>query len=163
MNVQKFKMYSEVSGLSKSALSLEELIRNGSDFLTKYDTFIQFLGYHDASKQEVYEGDVLELKITDDLMNHDKDMFFNSNIGRCIEKEGDITSVILVNKFEKTCMTMSYDVYFCRSGKIERDEDNDLVVECCGVDANFPQYLCNKGATVIGNIIVNKDLLESMS
>lgn len=94
-------------------------------------------------------------------MNHELSSFYNSNLGKCIEKEGDITSVILVNESNKRCMTMKYTVYFCHNGKIER-EDDELCYECIGSDEMFPQYLCNKGAVVIGNIVVDKDILSNM-
>ena len=127
-----------------------------------YDCFIQYLGYSDADKTDVYEGDVLELKVTDDLMNHDKDTFFNSNLGKYIEKNPSITSVLLLNKFDKRCMSMDYELYFCRDFKIDRDEDGSVDLHCASSDNMFPQYLCSKGAVVIGNIVEDEDILNNM-
>lgn len=158
---QKFKGYSNVHGLSDPC-TLKHLMYYGKDLLLRSDTFIQYLGYHDFNSVEVYEGDVLELKITDELMNHKENMFFNSNIGKYIEKEGNITSVILVNKYDKDCMSMDYEIYFCRDCKIERDNDGIPDIGSMGDDKMFPQYLCCKGAVIIGNIVVDKDILECM-
>lgn len=159
MEVQKFKGYSEESGLT-DAYTLQDLM---TGTLKDYSTFLQFLGYVDANKTEVYEGDVLELKITDDLMNHEKNAFYNSNLGQHIEKEGNITSVILLNSADKTCMSMDYKGYFCVNGKIERYEDGELEIAFRGDDKSFPQYLCCKGATIVGNIVADKDIIERMA
>lgn len=159
MLMQKFKGYSDVYGLS-NPYTLNQLINK--DLSDKYNTFIQYLGYSDFKNTEVYEGDVLELKVTKELMNHDYDTFFNSNLGKYIEKEGNITSVILVNKYDKDCMSMDYEIYFCRDCKIERDNDGIPDIGSMGDDKMFPQYLCCKGAVIIGNIVVDKDILERM-
>ena len=89
-------------------------------------------------------------------------MFFNRNIGKYIEEQGNITSVILLNKYDKQCMSLDYELYFCRDGKIEREEDGSLSYHTIGDDKMFPQYLCCKGAVIIGNIVVDKDILEHM-
>ena len=153
---QKFKGYSEESGLT-DIYTLQDLMQGT---LKDCKVFLQYLGYKDAEKTEIFEGDILELKITDELMNHDSDTFYNSNLGKHIEKEGNITSVILVNKVEKDCMSMDYLGYFCVNGRIERYEDGELEVAFMGDDKLFPQYLCCKGATVVGNIVVDKDFVE---
>ena len=155
---QKFKGYSNVHGLSDPC-TLKHLMYYGKDLLLRFDTFIQYLGYSDFKNTEVYEGDVLELKITDELMNHKENMFFNSNIGKYIEEQGNITSIILLNKYAKQCMSLDYELYFCRDGKIEREEDGSLSYHTIGDDKMFPQYLCCKGAVIIGNIVVDKDIL----
>lgn len=161
MDIQKFKAYSKELGVSEPQ-TLQDLVSHQTDF-GEYDVYLQYLGYNDFNKEEVYEGDVLELKITEELMDHNKNMFFNSNIGKYIEKEGNITSVILLNRANKRCMSMNYEVYFCVNGKIERfEDDNSLKSSCIGEDSNFPQYLCSKGATIIGNIIMDENILENM-
>ena len=161
MTIQKFKGYSELHGLTKGE-SLLHWMSEGYDLLLRYSTFIQFLGYLDASNVEVYEGDVLELKITEDLMNPEKCGFHNSNLGKAIKKLGNVTSVILVHPYKKNYMTMDYEVYFCLDGKIERDEDNNLSQSAYGTDANFPQYLVQYGAVVVGNLLENNNILADM-
>lgn len=160
MQVQKFKLFNRTTGFADKALSLKELLTRGHELLYEYDEFLQFLGYHDSDGKEVYEGDVLILNITEDLMNHEISSFYNSNLGRIIEREGDITNVILVNNPNKQFMSMDYTIYFCRNGRIARDEDGDFQVVCLGDDKAFPQYLCNKGAIVLGNIIEDKNFLS---
>ena len=93
-------------------------------------------------------------------MNHNKNSFYCSNLGKFIEKERSITSVILLNVYDKNCMSLDYKLYYCRDGKIDRDESNDLEVSCYGDDKYFPQYLCSKGAVIIGNIVEDANILE---
>lgn len=133
-----------------------------NNIITAFDMYLQYLGIEDANKKEVYEGDVLELKITDDLMNHNKDMFFNSNLGKLCEKEKDITSVILFAACDTKAIGLRYYVYLCRNGHIERNEDGEPDYIACGMDANFPQYLCSKGAVIIGNVNSDENILNNI-
>lgn len=160
MTEQKFKCYSKIYGLSSQGSTLKHLMCCGEDLLLRYDTFIQFLGYCDSTGVEVYEGDVLELKITDDLMDKDKNMFYNSNLGKRIAELGDVTSVLLVHSIDKKFMTMDYKVYFCRDGKIDRDDFGDIVWEGLGYDHLFPLYFAEKGGKVIGNLLLDSEILN---
>ena len=48
-------------------------------------------------------------------------------------------------------------------GKIKRTEIGELEETTRGIsDSIFPQYLVNKGATYIGNIVENPDLLQNL-
>ena len=58
---RKFKAYSNELGMSEPR-SLEELVTQQTDF-RKYKTFLQYLGFSDANKRDLYEGDVIELML----------------------------------------------------------------------------------------------------
>lgn len=161
------KIKAVINNNNSVELDMNEVLRSGLRHFCKTSytdniVFMQQLGYQDANDNDVYEGDVLELKITKELMNHNKNMFFNSSLGQYIEKEGDITSVILVNKYDKHFMSMDYELYFCKNNRIERDNDGIPYAHNIGDDKTFPQYLCYKGATIIGNIVLDKTILDNM-
>lgn len=52
-------------------MTLSELIRSGKT----YDEYLQYQGFEATGGRPVYQGDVLELKITDELMDVTKDHF----------------------------------------------------------------------------------------
>lgn len=160
MNTQIFKAFSKNLRMSE-AITFKELVSTRTDF-DEFDIFIQFLGISDAENTELFEGDIIELKITEELMDHNKNMFFNSNLGKLIEKEKDITSVLLFFEFDKNYMTSEYKVYFCYNGKIERDKNGEISYVTSGSDINFPLYLTNKGAIKVGNILLNENLLNNL-
>lgn len=156
---QKFKAVTPY-GLS-DAFTLQEAIQNKTHLPHIVHEYIQYMGIADANHTDVYEGDILELKITEELMNHETDSFFNSNLGKTVEKEGDISSILLVFNKEHTRMSTPYELYFVRTnGKINRDDNNTIESEAIGEDSLFPCYLCNKGAIVIGNQIAEPNFLQ---
>lgn len=136
--------------------------------INRYDYYLQFIGIHDANKTEVYEGDILELKITPELMDHNKNTFFNSNLGKLIEKEPDITSVILAFQADNRTLCTPYEVYFMRKNSItnqsrlDRDDDNNPVYYGGASDTMFPEYLCQKGAVIVANSITDPEYLQSL-
>ena len=132
-----------------------------TSIITAFDRYLQYLGWTDANKKEIYEGDVLELAITPELMDIKQDGFSNSNLGNRIKELGDVTSVLLVFRVDAKFMSTPYDLYFCRNGKLERNEDNEPDAEACGHDFSFPQYLCNKGAIIVANIVANPTYLDN--
>ena len=160
MKIYKFKAYSEALGIS-NPMTLQELVATQSDF-NEFEEYIQYLGFQDRTDTEVYEGDVLELPITEELMSPNTGGFFNSNLGKTITQEQNITSVILEMRHNHPQLGTHYKVYFMRDGAIERDEDG--LPECVAMssDSNFPMYLCQYGATIIGNTISNKNILNEL-
>lgn len=118
---------------------------------------VQCLGFCDANKQDLYEGDVLELKITEELMDHGKNTFYNSNLGKAIERDRSILSVICVFKLEKEYMGCSYQIHFLKEDGIQNTDGAEC--EAFGDDFMFPIYLCKKGAECIGNLAVEPGLL----
>lgn len=154
----KIKGYSSINGMSK-AMSLKELISSQID-LDQYDTLIQYLGFCDANKRELYKGDIIELTITEDLMDPHKESFYNSNLGKYITKEGNITSVVCAIRENDTSLCTYYDLYCLQNDKIIRRKKGNLSIAACDEDSRFPQYLIKKGATYIGNIIETPELLQ---
>ena len=131
-----------------------------ANIIARFDYYLQYLGFKDAWKRELYEGDVIELTITPDLMDVTKDGFACSNLGKYIKEQGDITTVGMIFKYDNTFLGVHYDLYFYRNGKLIRDEDGNVEIETSGADYNFPIYLCQKGAVRIGNIVSEPKLLN---
>lgn len=160
---KKFKFYCKELGMTE-AFSINELktsvIRNAE----AYDKTLQYLGYKDANARELYEGDVIELTITDELMDIHKNSFIGSNLGKYIQKSieenNPITSVICAIEHENNCLTTGYKIYCLRKGKIQRyGNDGALDVDTSSYnDGYFPSYLAKKGAVWIGNILENPEL-----
>ena len=157
---RKFKAYSNELGMSEPR-SLEELVTLQTDF-RKYKTFLQYLGFSDANKRDLYEGDVIELMITKEMLDIHKNGFANSNLGKYIIAEKNITSVICEIVADINVLSIKYNLYCLHNGEILRDEQGCLIQECFRQeDSNFPQYLIAKGAIWIGNTIETPDLLQS--
>lgn len=155
---KKFIAYSE--SLGSREVDLLDLASQ-KECLKDYEIFLQFLGYKDHQKKDVYEGDVLELKITENLMDRKKSLFSSTNLGMAIKNKGNVTSVILINKTDKSFMDCSYELYFCVNGKIQREEDGSFVRESSGADSWFPRFLCENGAVVISNKCIEPSILDN--
>lgn len=140
----KFRLVSEDNKISELELQVPDNTK----------AVLQYLGFEDANKKDVYQGDVLCLEITDDLLDHDKNMFFNSNIGKVVEGDRTISHVICVLDAEKARLETGYSLYFYRSGVSE--------VVTYGSDVNFPMYLVSKGALVIGHTLSVDEYIESL-
>lgn len=169
----KFKFYGPQGRVSES-FDMDDILGGvGLPFATTVIKHIsQYLGFKDANKTEVYQGDVLELKITSDLMDHDKSTFFNSNLGKLVEALGDVTAVICVMYRDDEIHQLScrYDAYLVRNGHLVEREGYDAEdpefegyrwkTEASGYDFMFPAYLCSKGAVVVGNSCEEPDILN---
>ena len=140
-------------------MGLKELIQNSTDF-DEFEIYLQYLGYNDANNRELYEGDVIELTITEDLMNPEKNMFFNSNLGKYIKEHPNITHIVLEHEIELNALSMPYSIYAKYNGKFQYLENG--IVKCLsrGEESNFPKYLVEKGAVYIGNVVENPYLIK---
>lgn len=114
---------------------------------------IQCLGLQDARKQDLYEGDILKLTVTEDLMNPKKNTFYNSNLGKAVAQDREITAVLCALQYEKTVAGCQYIVYF--------EKNKTYVQKGHGADCIFLQYLVSKGAVRMGNMITDPDLLNT--
>lgn len=150
--IQKFVPV--VEGKLGMPIALLDLVGNSN----KADMYLQAIGIKDADKEEIYEGDVLELRITDELMDPNKNMFYNSNLGKAMSKDRSITSVICVIRSDNDKLQCGYKVYFANKDGVILDED-EPDVQATGYEVLFPSYLCEKGARIIGNIVNNSDIL----
>lgn len=162
----KYKAFSKKLGMSE-ALDFKTLISQLTDF-SEYDTYLQYLGFEDSKHKEVYEGDVLRLDITDELMNPSNNMFFNSNLGIYIAKlreSQNVTGFILhLDCADSKCRSMYYKGFIEIDGFIERSENTQtLNWTCYSQDCDFPRYLCEKGAYLMGNTVEYESLLLDIS
>lgn len=126
------------------------------NYYTDYE-WCQYLGLHDADDKELYQGDIIELEITEKLM---KTSFRSSNLGKYCKKHPEITDILLI--FDNSnILTMQYKVAQKINGNLDYDEegDGDLNIITYGEDSNFPQYLISKGAIYIGNILEKESIL----
>lgn len=156
---KKFKAYSKQLGMSE-ALTLRQLAIQQTDF-GEFDEYFQYLGFTDANGRELYEGDVIELVITPDMLDIHKNPFAASNIGKYIIEQKNITSLICEFVADSTTLSTKYNLYCLRNGKILRHKDGALKEMYFHTeDSLFPQYLINKGAVYIGNIIENPELIQ---
>ena len=146
------------------ARTLSELIESGK----QYAEYLQYQGFNDKSGKEVYQGDLLELKITDELMDFPKDGFANSNLGKDLKKRPRVISVLCHIGYDGVSrIGCSYDVYYMdRDRRIVNDKDEpEICPIASGTDTDFPMYLCQKGATVIANSVTttNNSLFEQIA
>lgn len=166
----KFRVYEAVS---KQMLSYEDLYKrdcsnelpflamangvyNTTNFEGKKEYHVMTcLGIQDANKQDIYTMDVLSLKITEQLM---ETMFVNSNLGKAC-KELAVTEVIVTVEKKKGTEIHYYSVYFKDKNGYLKDDDDDIECMAKGYDAMFLQYVCEKGACVIGNMYQNSKLI----
>lgn len=156
---KKFKGYSDTLGMSE-AIDLYNIAIRDTD-LGEFDIFLQYLGINDVNNRELYEGDVIELQITEDMLDIHKNGFANSNIGKYCKEKGNITSIICEIVPDSMTLSTQYNLYLLEDEKILRLSDGDLLAECIRQeDSSFPQYLANKGAFYIGNIVENPELIQ---
>ena len=129
---------------------------------SKFDELLQFANFQDFNKTDVYDGDILQLKITPELMDHTKNAFYNSNLGRYIKQEKNITDVYLVINGPEHNKLFLYELYMARDHKLERDDDDKPEYNCIGEDSSFPMYLVQKGATIIGNLYETPNFMDNL-
>lgn len=125
------------------------------NYYTDYE-WCQYLGLHDVDDKELYQGDMIELEITEKLM---KTSFRSSILGKYCEKHPEITHIILEFKMQDI-ISMKYNVYPKMNGKINYKKNGKAEKLTSGEDSNFPQYLIQKGAKYIGNILEQPDLFK---
>lgn len=162
---KKFKFFNKELGMTE-AFTIGELKSSIMRDCYAYETCLQYLGYK-ADERELYEGDIIELIITEDLMDIHKNGFSNSNMGNYIKESiadgKPITSIVCAINTESNTLTTGYDIYCLRNGKIQRNKHGDLETDASSYnDSYFPSYLASKGAKYIGNILETPDILQEM-
>ena len=135
--------------------------------VSSYDDYLQYQGFQDADNNSVYEGDLLELKITDELMDRKKNLFYNSNLGIDLRKHPRVISVLCHIEHNTS------DHIGCHYGIYYMDRERDIVIEdgtpeistiAMGCKCNFPIYLCQKGAVRIANsVTAHNDVFEHIA
>lgn len=158
----KFKFYSENGQVAIK--TLEELLDNNKLFnplsfpISSIKEKVIFLGLKDANGNEIFDKDILELEITEELM---ETSFSNSNLAKAIKKQGDIKSAILIFTGIVNDLNTPYELYFVKeNNKIDLYENGEFVCEAVSSDSMFPSYICCKGAKIIGNLVEEPDFLE---
>lgn len=139
-------------------MTLEKLIKNGMTF----KEYLRFTGFEDANKQKVYEGSVIELMITDELMDTEKNTFYNSNLGKAMSKNRSIKSVLCEIANDQDQLQCRYTVYFVTEDGVILDDDGKADEQALGYDTLFPKYICAKGGRVIGNTVINHDIVTNI-
>lgn len=143
-------------------VTLEQLIARGCNNNNNIE-YLRFTGFEDANKQKVYEGSVIELMITDELMDHSKNTFYNSNLGKAMSQNRSIKSVICEIASDQDKLHCKYTVYFVTDdGVITNEDDLTFEEQAVGYDTMFPQYLCAKGGRVIGNTVLDNDIYKQI-
>lgn len=156
-SIQKFVPVTD--GKFGKATSIERLATMGN-----CDQYLQYMGLKALNSVEIYEGSVLELRITNALMDPQKNLFYNSNLGKAVSEDPSIKSVLCVMGDKANKMHCPYTVYFAREDGVICDEKDKLPKEqAVGYDTLFPSYLCEKGAVVIGNTAVTPDIVENVT
>lgn len=131
-----------------------------------FDLALPFVHMQDIKETDIYTGDVLCLTITDELM---RSTFSDSNLGKHIKEQPDITEVYLAicQPKEGVAITpFNYRLYFAHNHKIERWDDDDpnseIMHHCCGEDTLFPKYVIVKGAKIVANLYETPDFLNNL-
>lgn len=114
---------------------------------------LQEIGLKDSEGISVYEGAILSLKITDELL---QTTFTNSNIGKAVVEQG-LSELILILEDSKLA-SKQYSLYFKKGTEYIRDSKGGLKVQAKGADIYFPAYLIQRGAKVVGNQFVDKEM-----
>ena len=111
---------------------------------------------HDNNGNLVKEFDILSLEITEDLM---KTPFSNSNLGKSLEKEGNVKNIVtILNERNK-----NYELYYVRNdGYILRNPDGEAESICVGNNVDFIFYLVKKGACVVANSKTHPNYIKSI-
>lgn len=168
---QKFKCFIKGESLNTAkTFDMNDVNIDPISSVPHFDIALQYMGFQDANKQEVYAGDVLGLTITPELMDIHQNSFVNSNLGKYIKENPEITDVYLVITPPNSNSLFSYQLYMLRDHKIDRydtldidDEDyNKPCSHCTGEDSLFPQYLSTKGAHIIANLYEKPDFLDKL-
>lgn len=132
-----------------------------------YDEYLQYTGVDDKDKHPVYQGDLLELQITDELMDRNKNMFFNSNLGIDLKDRPEVISVLLHVEYnsETKFIGCYYTVYYMdKEFKIVDAHNETCIKPIVSADGTlFPCYLCEKGARIITSTLNITDTLQNIS
>lgn len=164
--VLKFKPIeiSENAHITHPEATLSELIKAGRT----YDKYLQYQGFDDADGKSVYQGDVLELMVTDEIMDITKDGFSNSNLGKDLKRHPKVISVLChIHYNEEARIGCSYEIYYMDRDRRIVNMDDEYEIDSIAIgtsDNKFPTYLCEKGAKVIANTVTaTADVLEHIA
>lgn len=163
MKTQKFAIFDKDKQEIFKTMTVNEMATRVPVSMSTNLIFLQYIGIDDNNDREIYEGDVLCLDITDDLLDPKKDSFYNSNFGKYITEQKsngvNITQAYISFAYNQKQMQSIATVYLAKDNLIERNTRGELD-EVCEDTNYFAAYLCSKGAVVIGNMLEEPDILE---
>ncbi len=159
---KKFR-FSRYGSAEHQHLSMEDLL-SGRMPDNAPGAVSQWLGFKDAGKDEVYEGDILELCITEEIMDRRRSTFPGSNLGKKMLERPEVLSCILFMCPPGTgAAGCHYELYFMDYDRsIIRDEDGNAEVQAMGSDSMFPRYMVEKGARVITDAFADTSALYNI-